>query len=116
MAKRERKFFKVAPEMKEWIERYGIVLADDPPYVLIGQYNSKKIGPVQGILAATDNEFHAHILKREFCKAGRVEIKTTEFHPDGDSDFSMKDYRARIRQRMAERRAKKEQEKQQEAE
>lgn len=104
MEKQNRKFHKAAPEMKSWVEKYGCSLGESPQFILFGQYNSKQIGPVMGILAASNNEFHAHLLRREFEKNGHVEVKRTEFHPD--PNFSIQDYREKVRARMEQQKKK----------
>jgi hypothetical protein len=101
MEKQDRKFHKVAPEMRLWVDKYGCSLRDKPQFIILGQYNSKKLGPVMGILAASSNEFHAHILRREFQKNGNVEVMRTEFHPN--PNFSIEDYRAKVRARMEQK-------------
>lgn len=101
MEKKDKRFHKAAPEMRPWVDKYGCTLKDNPPFILLGQYNSKKLGPVMGILAASSNEFHAHILRREFAKNGHVEIMRTEHH--ADPNFSIADYRAMVRARMEQK-------------
>lgn len=101
--KRDMKFHKAAPEIKPWVEKYGCQLSENPPFILLGHYTSKALGPVMGILAATNNEFHAHILRRELNKNGTVEIMRSEFHPD--PNFSIEEYRAKIRARIAQKEA-----------
>jgi len=103
MEKQDRKFHKVAPEIKPWVEKYGCSLNDEPPFVLLGHYNSKALGPVMGILAAANNEFHAHIIRRELNNNGNVEVMRTEFHKN--PNFSIKEYRAKIRARIEKKEA-----------
>ncbi len=97
---RDRKFSKAVPEMKIWVEKYGCSL-DKPPFIILGQYNSKTIGPVMGIMAGANNEFHAHILCREFNRNGRVEVMRTEFN--SDPNFSIQEYRAKMRARLSQK-------------
>jgi len=100
MRKTSKNFGSAIPEIRPFIERYGCRLSDNPPFVLLGQYNSKEIGLVMGVLAAANNEFHAHILRRELRKAGTVDIERTEYHPDS-ATFSISQYKEKYRQRMA---------------
>lgn len=97
-----KKFGSAIPELREFVEKYGANLKDNPPYVLLGKYQSKGIGLVMGVLAATTNEFHAHILRREIRKNGHCEIKTTEFFP-GKSTFSIALYREKYKEKMAQK-------------
>lgn len=100
-----QKFGDRIPETREAVQKYGCRLRDNPPFVLVGQYNSAELGhPMMGILAAAENEFHAHLLRREFRKAGFCDIKKTEHHPDGD--FSIEAYKEEVRQRMAKKETK----------
>lgn len=103
MENRDRKFHKVAPEIKPWVEKYGCSLNDEPQFILLGHYTSTVLGPVMGILAAAQNEFHAHILRREFNRNGKVEVMRSEFH--SDPNFSIVEYRAKIRARMEKKEA-----------
>jgi hypothetical protein len=57
-----------------------------------------------GILAAAENEFYAHLMKREFCKAGFCDVKKTEYHPDGD--FCLEDYKEELRKKIEARKEK----------
>lgn len=102
MKKNSTKFGTAIPEVRKFILQYGCRLSDNPPYVLLGQYNSKAIGPVMGILAAADNEFHAHILRREFRKNGHCDIERTEYH-SGDATFSIETYKRKMREKMEQR-------------
>jgi hypothetical protein len=103
MEKQDKKFHKAAPEMKSWVEKYGCSLNDQPPFILLGQYNSKILGPVMGILAASSNEFHAHILRKEFNRNGNVKVMKSEFNQN--PNFSIEDYRSKVRARMAQKEA-----------
>jgi len=100
MSKILNKFGAGIPELKDKIRKYGCKLTDNPQFVLIGKYTSEEIGPVMGILAATNNEFHAHLLKREFSKKGDCSIEHTEFHP-GKQTFSIAIYKQKMQERMA---------------
>jgi len=104
------KFGSAIPEVRNFITKYGCRLKDNPPYVLLGQYNSKAIGPVMGILAAADNEFHAYLLRREFRKNGHCTIERTEYHP-GEPTFSIETYKRKMREKMKRDKIKMEQQK-----
>ena len=93
------KFGHTIPEMKETIARYGCRLRDKPLFVLVGQYDSLVSGPIVGILAAASNEFHAHLLRKEFRKRGTCDIERSEFHPDG-ATFSIEIYRQKVREKI----------------
>jgi hypothetical protein len=101
------KFGSAIPEVRSFITKYGCRLRDNPPYVLLGQYNSKAIGPVMGILAAADNEFHAYLLRREFRKNGHCNIERTEYH-SGKPTFSIETYKRKMREKMKMEQQKKE--------
>jgi hypothetical protein len=88
------------PELNEVIQKYGSALGDKPKYVLVGNFFSKSIGPVMGIIAASHNEMHAHILKREINKNGEVTVEKSEYHPDGQT-FSISDYYKKIQDMRA---------------
>lgn len=96
MKKNSSNFGYFIPELQEVIVRYGCRLSDKPGYVLLGQFNSAKLGPTMGILAAANNEFHAHILRREIRKGGYCDIEKTEYHP-GRSTFSIAGYMKKMR-------------------
>lgn len=107
MKRSSKKFGSAIPELREFVEKYGADLKDNPPYVLLGKYKSKDIGLVMGVLAAATNEFHAHILRREIRKGGHCEIKTTEYFP-GKSTFSIKLYKEKYKEKMAQKQLQKE--------
>lgn len=100
MIKVPKSFGAAIPEVKEFITKYGCTLSDKPPFVLVGQYNSKEIGLVMGILAAANNEFYAHILRKELRKNGTCDIEYSEFHPD-KTTFSIEKHKAKLREKMA---------------
>lgn len=101
MTKPGHNFGYFIPELRETIVQYGCKLSEKPPYVLLGQYNSKAKGPTLGILCAANNEFHAHLLRREICKSGYCEIQKTEYFPEPkESTFSIQDYMKQMRTRM----------------
>ena len=85
------------PELVELIDKFGITLGEQPHFVIVGKYKSKAIGSVMGIIAAANNEFHAHLLKREISKNGVVTIERSEYHPDGCT-FSIQAYYKKIRE------------------
>jgi hypothetical protein len=99
MKYRPSKIGTTIQELKGTVLRYGCSLTDNPPYVLVGQYNSKA-GPWIGILAAAPNEFYAYIIRREMQKSGKVKIERTEFHQD--TTFSIELYKEKIRLKMEE--------------
>jgi hypothetical protein len=101
MNKNNDNFGHTIPELRETIVRYGTKLSKKPPYILLGQYNSKEVGPTMGILAAADNEFHAHFLCKEIRKNGYCDIQRTEYFPDESKrQFSIKKYMIQMRERM----------------
>jgi hypothetical protein len=72
------------PELKDLFKRLNCKKIEDKPYyIVIGTYKSKEIGPVAGIIAGTDVEFHARIINKEINKYGKCTIERTEYHPDG---------------------------------
>lgn len=83
------------PELNDIIEKYGVLFKEKPIYVVFGDYQSKLRGRVHGIIAATANEFHAFIIKREVNKSGKAIIARSEFHPDG-MEFNMQLYFEKI--------------------
>lgn len=95
------------PELREYVQRYGRRLNENPAFILVGSYKSLKIGAVAGILAAASNEFHAYILKREIDKAGKCTIEKTEYHPT-ETTLSIKIYREQHNKKMKELKNKKE--------
>jgi len=99
MAKPIQKFGSTIPELKEVITKYGCGLGrGGPPYVVVGQYFSKASGPIGGILAAAQNEFHAHVIMREVNKNGSAVVHRTEHHPN--PTFSIAEFKTRIREKM----------------
>ena len=99
MKKPASNFGTAIPELRSFIAKYGCRLSDNPAFVILGQYNSKEIGPVMGVLAAANNEFHAHILRREVRKHGRCDIEHTEYYP-GKATFSIETYKTKMREKM----------------
>lgn len=99
MSRTKKNFGNAIPELREVIMRYGCRLSENPPFVLVGQYNSKEIGPIMGILAAANNEFHAFLLRREFRKNGNCDIEKTEYH-SGKATFSIEMYKRKFLERM----------------
>lgn len=102
MKRSSKKFGSAIPELRVFVEKYGADLKDNPPYILLGKYQSKGIGLVMGVLAAATNEFHAHILRREIRKGGHCEIKTTEFF-SGKSTFSIAMYKEKYKEKIAQK-------------
>jgi hypothetical protein len=98
MTKRPTKFGTTVPELKEVIAKYGCGLGSDPPYVVVGEFNSKTKGPYAGILAAALNQFHAYLIWREVNKNGRADVKRSEFHPK--TNFSIARYKQQLREKM----------------
>lgn len=91
----------IAPELKELASKYGCKLDNKPQYVLVGNYYSPSLGDtVYGVIAAANNELHAHILKREIHKRGKVEIHRTEYHPSG-AKFKLSTYLKKIKEIIA---------------
>jgi len=107
MIKPSHNFGYFIPELRETIVQYGCKLSERPPYVLLGQYNSKSKGPTMGILAAANNEFHAYLLRKEIRKSGYCDIQRTEYFPNPKmSTFSIQEYMKQMRSRMEEVSAK----------
>jgi len=100
MEKQEPNFGQPIPELKNLLSKYGVALSASPAYVLVGQYNSKEIGTVMGILAAANNEFHAHLLRREIRKSGLCDIEQSEYHPSGNTTFSIEIYKRKMREKF----------------
>lgn len=101
MSRTPKNFGSAIPELRETIMRYGCRLSEKPQFVIVGQYNSREIGPIMGILAAANNEFHAHILRREFRKNGNCDIEITEYYPDPSKQtFSIEIYKEKFRENM----------------
>jgi hypothetical protein len=85
------------PELSPLIKKYGCGLGSRPKYVIVGEFYSEEGNFVaRGILAASTNEFHAHILRREISKNGQADVYQTEFHPEGMT-FSISAYRKALR-------------------
>ena len=93
-------FGSTIPELTGVIDKYGCKFSDKPGYVLVGQFNSKTRGPLMGILCVADNEFHAHLLRREINKCGDCDVERTEYH--SAPTFSIREYK----QKVAEAKAK----------
>jgi len=80
------------------ITTYGCKTSEKPKFALLGKCYFKKRRPdntmktvVQsGIITTANNEFHAHLLKRELNKYGSVDIKFTEHH--SSPDFSLEKF------------------------
>lgn len=101
MTKNNNNFGYFIPELRDTIVRYGTRLSEKPAFVLLGQYNSKEVGPTMGILAATTNEFHAHLLAKEIRKNGYCDVQRTEYFPEESKrQFSIKKYMIQMRERM----------------
>jgi len=101
MSNKNRAFGDTIPELKETITKFGCKLNDSPPYVIVGQYKSQSRGTVMGILAASQNQFHAHIIRREVNKNGKAEVYQTEYH--SSPTFSIETYKQGIREKMEEK-------------
>lgn len=99
-----KKFGTAIPEVRDFIIKFACRLSDKPQFVLIGQYNSKEIGPIMGLLAAADNQFSAYLLRREFRKNGICDIARTEHHPDGNGTFSVEKYKTQMRAKIEKKR------------
>jgi len=98
MKKRSTKWGSTIPELKDVIQKYGCGLGISPPYIVHGQYNSPTAGPIMGILAAAENQFHAYIIWREVMKNGKATVYRTEFHPN--QNFSIAIYKEKVREKM----------------
>jgi hypothetical protein len=81
---------KIIMDIKTCLLQYGCQPNTHPHYTIIGRYRNKT-SLQMGILACANNEFYAHILKREINKFGECSIERTEYHPDG-ATFSLKLY------------------------
>jgi hypothetical protein len=91
------KFGSSIPELNNIITRYGSTLGK-APYVIVGNYYSKEIGPFGGILATAQNEFYANLLLREVLKNGTAVIHRTENHTN--PTFSVAGYKQYIKEKM----------------
>lgn len=87
------------PELKEAITKYGCGLGrGGPQYVVVGQYFSKASGPIGGILAAAQNEIHAHLILREVNKNGSAVVHRTEHH--SNPTFSIAEFKKQLKAKM----------------
>ena len=98
MTKRPSKFGSTIPELRDVISKYGCGLGVSPPYIVHGQYNSPTKGPIVGILAAANNQFHAYLIWREVIKNGKAKVYRTEFHPK--TTFNIERYKQTVREKM----------------
>lgn len=55
--------------------RYTVSLCDGPTHAVIGYLSDENRA---GILAMTSNEFHAHLLKKQYSKRGFALVVETE--------------------------------------
>jgi hypothetical protein len=84
------------PELKKLFNRLNVKKIEDKPYyIVIGTYKSKEIGPVAGIIAGSNIEFHARIINKEINKNGKSTLERTEYHPDGPT-LSIKIYKEQM--------------------
>lgn len=95
------KYGSVIPEVRDTIEKYGCHLWAHPPYIIQGKYTSKSTGSYGGMLAAADNELHAHIIRTALERTDArgsacVFVERTEYHSSG-ATFSIDDYRKKLR-------------------
>jgi hypothetical protein len=90
------------PELRDMINKYGCSIAT-PQYVIIGQYHSSAMkGYVRGLIACADNEFYAHILRREIDKSGYSSVEATEYNKDHSKhSFEIELYKSRMRDLQA---------------
>lgn len=90
---------RIIPELDSVIRRYGVRLNENPAYVVAGVYRSPSLGPVMGVLAAANNEFHAYLIRREINERGRASVERTEYCPSGVPTFSLAAYRKKMCER-----------------
>src|SRR3972149_2111530 len=68
------------------IKKYGREDKDKPPYVIVGLIKlPNKRGWQGGVLAFSNNEVYAHILRKELSVYGDVSVERTYYHPQGET-------------------------------